>query len=407
MKKKLSTSTQVLIAVVLAVIAGLIFGDKMTVLEPIGNIFLNLIKTLVIPLVFCSICGAVANMKDLAKLRKVGGKVLALFIVTTSLAAAMGIVVAEILQVGKGLEYTTELTMDVGEVPSVLDVILNMFPSNIVESMAAGDNLQVIVFAILLGCAIIITGKQAEGIKNGLNNFTQVLYSLTVLIMKISPIGIFCLLGSAIGKHGAEVFSTLGLYILAVYIACIIQMLFNLFLVKVFGKGDIKKFIKAATPVSITAFTTRSSSGTLPVTMENTTKVLGVSEEIAGFTLPLGATINMNGAALNMSIFGVLAANACGVDLSFSQYAIAVFVCTISGIGVPGIPSGGLVLNLLLLSTLGLPAGLLALITGIDNLTDMICTVCNVVGDMVTSVIVDHGEKKEQSEQIMEAAKNA
>ena len=407
MKKKLSTSTQVLIAVVLAVIAGLIFGDKMTVLEPIGNIFLNLIKTLVIPLVFCSICGAVANMKDLAKLRKVGGKVLALFIVTTSLAAAMGIVVAEILQVGKGLEYTTELTMHVGEVPSVLDVILNMFPSNIVESMAAGDNLQVIVFAILLGCAIIITGKQAEGIKNGLNNFTQVLYSLTVLIMKISPIGIFCLLGSAIGKHGAEVFSTLGLYILAVYIACIIQMLFNLFLVKVFGKGDIKKFIKAATPVSITAFTTRSSSGTLPVTMENTTKVLGVSEEIAGFTLPLGATINMNGAALNMSIFGVLAANACGVDLSFSQYAIAVFVCTISGIGVPGIPSGGLVLNLLLLSTLGLPAGLLALITGIDNLTDMICTVCNVVGDMVTSVIVDHGEKKEQSEQIMEAAKNA
>ena len=407
MKKKLSTSTQVLIAVVLAVIAGLIFGDKMTVLEPIGNIFLNLIKTLVIPLVFCSICGAVANMKDLAKLRKVGGKVLALFIVTTSLAAAMGIVVAEILQVGKGLEYTTELTMDVGEVPSVLDVILNMFPSNIVESMAAGDNLQVIVFAILLGCAIIITGKQAEGIKNGLNNFTQVLYSLTVLIMKISPIGIFCLLGSAIGKHGAEVFSTLGLYILAVYIACIIQMLFNLFLVKVFGKGDIKKFIKAATPVSITAFTTRSSSGTLPVTMENTTKVLGVSEEIAGFTLPLGATINMNGAALNMSIFGVLAANACGVDLSFSQYAIAVFVCTISGIGVPGIPSGGLVLNLLLLSTLGLPAGLLALITGIDNLTDMICTVCNVVGDMVTSVIVDHGEKKEQSEQIMEAVKNA
>ena len=407
MKKKLSTSTQVLIAVVLAVIAGLIFGDKMTVLEPIGNIFLNLIKTLVIPLVFCSICGAVANMKDLAKLRKVGGKVLALFIVTTSLAAAMGIVVAEILQVGKGLEYTTELTMDVGEVPSVLDVILNMFPSNIVESMAAGDNLQVIVFAILLGCAIIITGKQAEGIKNGLNNFTQVLYSLTVLIMKISPIGIFCLLGSAIGKHGAEVFSTLGLYILAVYIACIIQMLFNLFLVKVFGKGDIKKFIKAATPVSITAFTTRSSSGTLPVTMENTTKVLGVSEEIAGFTLPLGATINMNGAALNMSIFGVLAANACGVDLSFSQYAIAVFVCTISGIGAPGIPSGGLVLNLLLLSTLGLPAGLLALITGIDNLTDMICTVCNVVGDMVTSVIVDHGEKKEQSEQIMEAAKNA
>lgn len=395
MGRKLSLSTKVLIAVGLAVVTGLIFKEKAAILEPIGNIFLNLIKSLVIPLVFCSICGAVANMEDITKLKKVGGKVLALFIVTTSMAAAIGIVVAEFMHVGEGLNYSENLTVEVGEVPSVLDIILNMVPSNIFASMAEANNLQVIVFAVLLGCAVIVTGQKAEGVKHGLNSITEVLYSLTGIIMKFSPIGVFCLLSSAIGKHGAEVFSTLGLYIAAIYITCGIQMVFNVFLVKVFGHISAKTFIKAAFPVGITAFTTRSSSGTLPVTMKNTTEVLGVSEEIAGFTLPLGATINMNGAALNMTIFGVMAANACGVDLSLGQYAIAVFVCTISGIGVPGIPSGGLVLNLLLLSSLGLPAGLLALITGIDNLTDMACTSCNVVGDMVTSVIVDHGEKKE------------
>lgn len=392
--KKLTTSTQVLIAVVLAIIAGLIFGEKITVLQPIGDMFLSLIKTLVIPLVFCSICGAVSGMKDMTKLRNIGGKVLILFIVTTSVAAAIGIVVSEALQIGKGLDYSVELAEDVGEVPSVLQVILNMFPSNIVDSMAQGNNLQVIIFAIFLGCAIIAAGRAAEPFKRGIDSLTSVLYSLTGIIMKFSPIGIFCLLGSAIGAHGAEVFSAIGLYILAVYISCFVVLIFDVILVKVFGKVGMKDFIRAALPVGITAFTLRSSAGTLPVTMQKTRDELGVSEDIAGFTLPLGATINMNGAALNMTAFGILAANACGVHLSPSQYAIAIFICTISGIGVPGVPSGGLVLNLLLLSTLGLPAGLLGLITGIDNLTDMICTATNVVGDMVTSTIVDNSEKK-------------
>lgn len=158
MKKKISLSTQVIIAVILAIAAGLLFGEKMTVLAPVGNIFLSLIKTLVIPLVFCSICGAVCNMQNMAKLRSIGGKVLILFVVTTSVAAAIGIVVSEVMHIGVGLDYSAELMEDVGEVPGVLEVILNMFPSNIVSSMAEGNNLQVIIFAVLLGCAIIVTG---------------------------------------------------------------------------------------------------------------------------------------------------------------------------------------------------------------------------------------------------------
>ncbi|MCI9340399.1 MAG: dicarboxylate/amino acid:cation symporter [Dorea sp.] len=394
MKKKISLSTQVMIAVILAVASGLLLGEKMTVLAPVGNIFLSLIKTLVIPLVFCSICGAVCNMQDIHRLKSVGGKVLALFVVTTGVAAAIGIAVSEIMNIGVGLDYSAELTEDVGEVPGVLEVILNMFPSNIVNSMAEGNNLQVIIFAVLLGCAIIVTGRDAESFKKGINSLTAVLYSLTGIVMKFSPVGIFCLLGNAIGEHGAEVFSAIGSYILAVYISCFIVLVFDVILAKVFGNVGVKEFLKAAWPVALTAFTTRSSAGTLPVTIEKTLDELKVSEEIAGFTLPLGATINMNGAALNMTAFGILAANACGVSLSLPQYAVAIFICTISGIGVPGVPSGGLVLNLLLLSTLGLPAGLLGLITGIDNLTDMICTATNVVGDMVSSVIVDHSEKK-------------
>ncbi|MCI9216080.1 MAG: dicarboxylate/amino acid:cation symporter [Dorea sp.] len=394
MKKKISLSTQVIIAVILAVIAGLLLGEKMTFLAPVGNIFISLIKTLVIPLVFCSICGAVCNMQDMSRLRSVGGKVLILFIVTTSVAAAVGIAVSEVMHIGVGLDYSAELAEEVGEVPGVLEVILNMFPSNIVNSMAEGNNLQVIIFAVLLGCAIIVTGREAETFKRGINSLTSVLYSLTGIVMKFSPVGIFCLLGNAIGEHGQEVFSAIGSYIAAVYISCFIVLGFDIVLAKVFGKVGVKDFLKAAWPVAITAFTTRSSAGTLPVTMEKTLDDLNVSEEIAGFTLPLGATINMNGAALNMTAFGILAANACGVHLSPAQYAIAIFICTISGIGVPGVPSGGLVLNLLLLSTLGLPAGLLGLITGIDNLTDMICTATNVVGDMVSSVIVDNSEKK-------------
>lgn len=246
MKKKISLSTQVIIAVILAIAAGLLLGEKMTVLAPIGNIFLSLIKTLVIPLVFCSICGAVCNMQDMSKLRSVGGKVLALFVITTSVAAAIGIVVSEVMHIGVGLDYSTELMEDVGEVPGVLEVILNMFPSNIVSSMAEGNNLQVIIFAVLLGCAIIVTGKEAETFKKGINSLISVLYSLTGIVMKFSPVGIFCLLGNAIGEHGAEVFSAIGSYILAVYISCIIVLAFDVVLAKVFGKVSVKEFLKVA-----------------------------------------------------------------------------------------------------------------------------------------------------------------
>lgn len=393
-KFQLTTTNQVLIAVVLAFIAGLIFKEKMTVLQPIGNIFLNLIKSLVIPLIFFSICGAVSNMEDMAKLKSIGGKALLMFMSTTAVAAAIGIVVSQVMQIGKGMTYTAELAEDAGEVPGILEIILNMFPSNIIKSMADSENIQVIIFAILLGCAIIMAGDKAAPLKRGIDSITEVLYSLTQIIMKFSPIGIFCLLGPAVGENGAEIFSAIGMYILAVYISCFVMMLVNMVLVKTLGHMSLKKFAKAAWNVGIVAFTTRSSSGTLPITMDNVRNGLGVSEDVADFVLPLGATVNMNGAALNMTAFAVLAANVCGVHLTLSQLVITIFICTILGVGSTGIPSGGLVLNLIVLSTLGLPEGLLALITGIDNLTDMICTATNVVGDMVSSVIINRSEEK-------------
>lgn len=392
--KKLSLNQQTIISVVLAIICGLIFGEKFSVLQPVGNIYLNLIKSLIIPVVFCSVCSSIANNKDLTKLGGIAAKTLILFIFTTAMAATISLIVSSALGAGKGIVYSEEAMTATVEIPAVKDIILNMFPSNIVDAMATGNNMQVIIFAALMGIGIVVAGKSVEPVKDGINRLMEVCFSMTKIVLKFSPVGIFCLLGSAIGRYGTELVGTVGIFIVAVYLANIIMIAVDFLLIAFIARVPLKKFAKAAWIVGITAFTTRSSGGTLPLTIETAKEVVGVPDDVANFVLPLGATINMNGAAVMIAGFGVFAANACGLQLTASQYAIAVFACVITGVGMPGVPGSGIVFSMMLLSTLGLPTGMIALVSGLDNLTDMADTACNVIGDMTTATLVGSIERK-------------
>ena len=406
-KKKLNSTVLILISVVLGLIAGLVFGEKATVLQPIGDIFLNLIKMLVIPLVMCSIATSVMNMKDMNQLGRVGSMMLALYIGTSALAAGVGIVTAKVAHLGAGVSVAPEPLSNVEEAPTVLAVITGMVPNNIIESMANFDTLPCITFSILFGIACVVLGEKAEPVKKVIASANEVLMALIGIVVKAAPIGVFALLASGIGKNGAEVLATLGIFVILAYIGAVILIILYIILVKCFSNVSIRDFLKYGSKVFITAFSTRSSSATLPVTISVTTNELQADSTIAKFMLPIGCTINMNGAALGMGLKAILAAAVLGMDLTLPQIGVAILISTLAGVGMPGVPNSGMVFNIFLFTSLGLPAGgVIGLLAGVENLYDMVFTGLNFTGDVVCTLMVDKKEKKRQARLNNNSAKN-
>ncbi|MDO5349140.1 MAG: dicarboxylate/amino acid:cation symporter [Lachnospiraceae bacterium] len=394
--KKLNSTAQMLIALALGIVCGLAFGEKMAVIAPLGNIFINLIKMLVIPIVMCSIITSTASMSDINKLGRVGSKMMFLYISTTAVAASIGLVLASITKLGQGVAL--EVADEVAATPlSLLDILYNIVPSNIFSAMANFETLPCIVFSLLFGVALIMIGEKANPVLSLLNACSEALNQMVSLIMKIAPIGIFALVSSGLGQYGAEIFAALGKYLVLCYIGVPILAVLYLVLLKLFGGLSVKKFLSGGLKIFLTAFTTRSSAATLPLNIEVTTKEFDVPEEIAKFTLPIGCTINMNGAALGMTMKAILAGYIYGSPLSISQCAIAVVISTLSGIGMPGIPNASLVFNVLLFTTLGFPNGaLIGMLASVESLEDMVQTAGNVLGDSACAVLIANSERKRE-----------
>ncbi|MDO5717652.1 MAG: dicarboxylate/amino acid:cation symporter [Tissierellia bacterium] len=397
--KKLSLPIQILIALILGVVVGLLFRNNpeftVVFIKPFGTLFLNLIKLIIVPLVFSSLITGVGNLNDVKQLGRLGGKTLVFYLVTTAFAVTLGILMANAFNVGGGFILPTEeLVVEVSEAPSVTETILSIIPSNPLKALVEGNMLQIIAFAIILGSGILVLGEKGKILFNIFDSLAETMYIITGAIMKFAPIGVFALIAPVIAEHGAGILQSLVKLILVAYLASFIHagLIYSLS-VKFFGKMNPIKFFKGIFPATILAFTTSSSSGTLPVTMKCCEDELGVPKPVASFVLPLGATINMDGTAIYQGVSALFIAQVFGVSLSIGQQLSIVLTATLASIGTAGVPGAGMIMLTLVLQSTGLPIEGIALIAGVDRILDMIRTSVNVTGDAACAVVVSSSEK--------------
>ena len=391
--KKLSMSAKVFLGFGIGIVLGMIFQKDILFVKPVGDIFLNLIQMIVIPLIFCSIISGIASIGDIGKLRRIGTKVMGFYIVTTILSTILGLVVAHIIRPGTGFRmYDIQASgeaVKAAEPMSVGSAILGMIPSNPIAALAKGELMQVIVFAVFVGVTITILGDRVSNVKKLIDEGTQIMFKVTDLVMQTTPYGVCALAACSVGEYGLAVFGVMGKFIFTHYMAALsIIVCLYLFIVRGIAKIPLSDFFRKITEVWLVAFSTTSSSGTLPVTLKVVEQEFRVKHELASFTLPLGATVNMNGIAAYYAVTIMFVSQVYGVDLTLAQQASFIFITTLISIGTPGIPNSGIVLTVMLLGTMGLPATIMGMIVGIFRPIDMIHTALNVTGDVVSTLAV-------------------
>ena len=399
-KLKLSLTTQILLALILGFVLGLLLQGNAefakSYIAPLGTIFLNLLKFIVVPLVLVSIIVGIISMKDVSTLGRLGIRTLAYFMATTIVAVSLGLVISTLL---KGFFPVISITS--AEQPELvtnmtfMDQIVNMFPRNFVEPMVKNEMMQVIVIALLVGFAIVKVGEKAKPVADLLNSINEITVAILVFIMKLAPFGVFCLLCPVVAENGAQIVGTyaalMGIgyfcffaHAVLVYGGCVWTM----------GKMRPWRFFKGMFPAMLFGFSSDSSLATLPVNTACANK-LGVRKSITNFVLPLGATINMDGVAIYLGVTSVFIANCCGIDLNMHQYLAIAFSSTIASIGTPGIPGGSLALMAMVFASAGIPIEGVAIVAGIDRLVDMGRTMMSVTGDASCAVIMEQITEKE------------
>ena len=407
-KKKIGLSTQIFIALLIGALFGVVFHywipssyikDTVIVegvLYVVGQGFIRLMQMLVVPLVFCSlICGSMA-IGDTKTLGKVGVKTIGFYLVTTALAVCVALGSALLINPGRGLDMDAVQKGTVSsttEATSLVDTLLNIIPKNPVQSMANGDMLPIIVFALFVGIMLAKLGTRGSVVANFFSQFNDVMMEMTMAIMKIAPIGVFCLIARTFATVGFSAFAPMLKYMgnvtLALAIQCLVVYQILLF---VFTRLNPFKFIKKFLPVMGFAFSTATSNATIPMSIDTLSKKMGVSKQISSFTIPLGATINMDGTSIMQGVAVVFIAQAYGIPLTMGNLATVVVTATLASIGTAGVPSVGLVTLAMVLNSVGLPTEGIALIMGIDRILDMIRTAVNITGDAVCTTIVCHQE---------------
>lgn len=383
--------TQILIAFVAAIILGIGFGESIAVLQPLGDLFLRLIKLIIAPLVLATLVIGVASIGDMKSLGRVGSKTIAYYLITTAAAIVIGLALAFIISPGKGLSIDATATekVEVNESEGVVQTFLNIVPENPFSALTEGNILQIIFFAIFIGLAITVVGKKADTVYRFFDGFAEIMFWITGVIMRFAPIGILGLVAPIIGQYGASVLLPLLKIILAVGIACLIHaVLVYSSSVRIFAKMNPMKFFKGVAPAAVVAFSTASSAGTLPVTIKNTQENLGVSNKISSFVLPLGATVNMDGTAIYQGVAVIFIAQFYGLDLTMMQIVTVVITTVLASIGTAGVPGAGMIMLAMVLSAIGLPLEGIALIAGVDRILDMFRTTVNIVGDASAAVVV-------------------
>ena len=408
-KKTLGLSTKIFIAL----IAGALLGVGIHYFMPAGYVrdtiivegifyvvgqgFIRLMQMLVVPLVFCSlVCGSMA-IGDTKTLGKVGIKTVVFYLFTTAVAVATALSVAHLINPGIGLDMEAvqkvEMSTTTSET-SLVDTILNIIPKNPIESMATGDMLPIIVFALFVGIMLAKLGSRASTVSNFFSEFNDVMMEMTMAIMKVAPIGVFCLIARTFAGLGFSAFAPMIKYMGSVTLALVIQcFVIYQILLFVFTRLNPVKFIKKFAPVMGFAFSTATSNATIPMSIDTLHKKMGVSKQISSFTIPLGATINMDGTSIMQGVAVVFIAQVYGIHLSPADLATVVVTATLASIGTAGVPSVGLVTLSMVLASVGLPIEGIALIMGIDRILDMMRTAVNITGDAVCTTIVAHQEK--------------
>lgn len=401
-KKKMSLAMQIFIALVLAIAAGLLLQKHAqfaeTYIKPFGTIFLNLLKFIVVPIVLFSIMCGIISMRDIKKVGAIGLKTVVYYMCTTAFAITIGLIGGNLFKKMFPVIATTDLSYQVGEKTSLMDTIVNIFPSNFISPMAEANMLQVIVMALLIGFAIILVGEEKNTrIITACNDLNDVFMKCMEMILKLSPIGVFCLLCPVVAANGATIIGFLAMVLLAAYVCYIVHaVVVYSFAVKTIGGISPLTFFKEMLPAIMFAFSSASSVGTLPINMECTEK-LGTSREIASFILPLGATINMDGTAIYQGVCAIFIASCYGIHLTLPQMLTIIFTATLASIGTAGVPGAGMVMLAMVLTSVGLPVDGIALVAGVDRIFDMGRTTVNITGDASCCVIVSNLEKKREA----------
>lgn len=407
-KKKLSLTAKIFIGLILGLICGLLlypmkanpiindwlinFGFNL-----VGKVFINAIKMMVVPLVFVSLVVGASSMGDIKKLGRVGGKIMGLYLITTAAAITLAITLAVLINPGLGLDMSSlakgEYTIK-DPVPLV-DVFSNMVPTNPIQSMANADMLQIIVFAILFGTAMTLVGARSNKVRAFFEEINDINLKVVEMIMQFAPYGVFALMAKTFATLGYTAMLPILAYMATIMIGLLLQvcLVYNGLLVGLAKLNPIT-FIKKFWPVMSVAFSTSSSNATLPLNLKTVQEKLGASKEISSFTIPLGATVNMDGTAIMQGVATVFIAQVFGIALGFDDYLMVILTATLASIGTAGVPGVGLVMLSMVLTQVGLPVEGIALIIGVDRILDMSRTVVNITGDAVCTLIVSKSEKE-------------
>lgn len=402
MKKfKLQLFHKIFIGLILGAVVGFVFstmgGEEnafvaraVPVFLFLGDLFLRLIKMVVVPLVFFSIISGVANLSDLKKLRSIGIKTIILFFGTALIATSIGLLFANLIQPGAGITLgTVSGEVEVKELPGIAESILNFFPSNPIESMAKGEMLHVISFSVFIGAALLMMGERGKELNDLISKASEVMFKITDIIVQFTPYGVFGLMANATTKFGLKIFGPISKFILTDYLSSFIHIavVYTLILA-VFGKVNPIKFYKKAFQTWLVAFSTCSSMATLPVTMRIADEELGIPKENASFVLPLGATANMNGTSIYFGIIVLFTAQIYNIPLTLQMQILLVLQAALLSVGCAAVPQVGLVISIALLTSMGIPLDGVALVTGIYRIVDQAHTSTNALGDLVVATTV-------------------
>jgi Na+/H+-dicarboxylate symporter len=404
--KKISLTSQILLALILGILFGIIanaflpgnFNNEVSkwILVPLGKMFINAIKMLVVPLVLCSLITGAASIGDIRKLGRVGGKIFAFYLMTTALAVTLALFVANLADPGIGTSLAAVgKEFKAVQAPFIMDMFVNMIPTNPIESLVKGEMLQIIFFAIIFGVSMTMLGDVTKPLFNVINQINEVLLKIIGLVMFTAPIGVFALISNVIMFQGIAVLLPLMKYALTIVAGLIIQVVvvYGLSL-KILGKVNPLQFFKKFWPVMTVGFSTSSSNATIPVNLEVCEEKLGVPKSIASFTIPFGATVNMDGTAIMQGVATIFLAQLYNVPLTLQSMVMVIITATLASIGTAGVPGAGMVMLSMVLLQVGIPVEGIPIILSIDRILDMMRTVVNVTGDAVGTVIVANSEKE-------------
>ncbi|NLE38483.1 MAG: dicarboxylate/amino acid:cation symporter [Pirellulaceae bacterium] len=410
---RLELHTKIFVGLVFGIVVGILAskwgfaGFLATYVRPFGTAFIRLISMIVVPLVFASLLVGTASLNDIRKLGKIGGRTIAFYLCTTMIAIVIGLVLANLFEPGEGLSDTTREDLllkhhdeaaskidSASQKPGIAETLLNIIPRNPVESLAQGEMLQIIFFALLSGISLtMISPDRAAPVIRLFEGVNDAMIQMVHVIMQFAPYGVFALIAAIVGEFGLGILGPLLKYSLVVFVGLILHVAITYSAaLKLFTRVGIKEFFRSIRPAQLIAFSTSASSAALPVTMECVEENLGVSKEVSSFVLPLGATINMDGTALYQGVAAVFIAQVFGMDLTIGQQLTIVLTATLASIGAAGVPGVGMITLTIVLKTIGVPLEGIALILGVDRVLDMCRSVVNVTGDAACALVIASSE---------------